>query len=434
MVEDSELIRQYVSNHSEHAFAEVVSRHLKMVYAAALRWTNGDCQLAEEIAQSVFVDLAGKAGKLQGRISLAGWLYASTRFAAANAVRAEYRRRAREQMAVTMNEIHSKAGTHWDEYRPVIEEMLAHLAGAERDAIVLRFFETLEYPQVGAALGISESGARMRVERGLEKLRALLQRRGIGTTNEALAGALAAPAAIELPAHLAAEITKAAISHAATGAGASTVLKILTMKKIAFISASLFLLLSVGTLAVKHMLRPPNPGFKVVQAKVHAVLAPGETLMTGGWTIQKGQRVFVFITPQWIDPKGNRLPAPRGADPQMMLQGRFVEGSEAEFSKLGLKPGFVAHESSDVAVKYSAADFKSLLAAFQNGDGADILSSPRITTAAGVQASVAVVENQIIGGKPVPIGPKLDLLANVSKDGISMDLVATATITERTGP
>ena len=99
MIGDAQLIRQYAAERSEAAFAELVRRHLKMVYAAALRQVNGDTHLAEDVAQSVFTDLARKAGKLQHDGSIAGWLYASTRFAAANAVRAEARRRAREQAA-----------------------------------------------------------------------------------------------------------------------------------------------------------------------------------------------------------------------------------------------------------------------------------------------------------------------------------------------
>ena len=87
MVQDKELIRQYASKRSEAAFAELVRRHLKMVYAAALRQVNGDFHLAEDVAQSVFTDLARKSGSLQRHGSIAGWLYASTRFTAANAVR-----------------------------------------------------------------------------------------------------------------------------------------------------------------------------------------------------------------------------------------------------------------------------------------------------------------------------------------------------------
>jgi DNA-directed RNA polymerase specialized sigma24 family protein len=97
MVEDKELIRQYAAERSESAFAELVRRHLGMVYGAALRQVNGDAHLAQDLAQTVFTRLAAKAGTLQDATSIAGWLYTNTRFAAVKAVRAEARRRAREQ-------------------------------------------------------------------------------------------------------------------------------------------------------------------------------------------------------------------------------------------------------------------------------------------------------------------------------------------------
>ena len=42
----------------------------------------------------------------------------------------------------------------------------------ERAAVVLRFFENRSHEEVGEALGLSETAARKRVDRALEKLRA----------------------------------------------------------------------------------------------------------------------------------------------------------------------------------------------------------------------------------------------------------------------
>ena len=138
MIEDRQLIRQYAVERSEPAFAELVRRHLKMVYAAGLRQVNGDTHLAEDVAQSVFADLARKAGKLQRHASIAGWLYTSTRFVAANAVRAEARRRVREQAVVSMNEMNTNTNAEWHELRPMIDESLDELGETDREAIVLR--------------------------------------------------------------------------------------------------------------------------------------------------------------------------------------------------------------------------------------------------------------------------------------------------------
>lgn len=92
MTSDGELLRRYAEGDSEEAFGELVRRHLNLVHSAALRQVNGDAHLAQDVAQSVFTDLARKAASLVDRPVLTGWLYASTHIAAATAVRTERRR------------------------------------------------------------------------------------------------------------------------------------------------------------------------------------------------------------------------------------------------------------------------------------------------------------------------------------------------------
>jgi len=80
-----------------------------LVYSAALRQVGGDAHLAHDVTQSVFIDLARKAGSLSGRTVVAGWLYTSAHYAAAKVVRTEQRWRAREQEANSMREISSES-------------------------------------------------------------------------------------------------------------------------------------------------------------------------------------------------------------------------------------------------------------------------------------------------------------------------------------
>src|SRR5688572_22596175 len=101
---DAELLRRYVESGSDAAFAELVRRHLNLVYFAALRQVAGDPHRAEEIAQAVFTDLARKARRLTGRATLAGWLHTSTRFAAGTARRAEA---ARKRLARDAENMHA---------------------------------------------------------------------------------------------------------------------------------------------------------------------------------------------------------------------------------------------------------------------------------------------------------------------------------------
>ena len=98
---DWELLRSYALEDSERAFDLLMERYLGLVYSAALRQVR-DTHLAEEVCQAVFVILARKADGLPRNVVLAGWLFRTTRFVAARAVRTEERRRCREREAVEM--------------------------------------------------------------------------------------------------------------------------------------------------------------------------------------------------------------------------------------------------------------------------------------------------------------------------------------------
>ena len=219
MMNDSrELLRRYVAERSEPAFTELVQRHIDLVYSAALRQVGGEAPAAQDVTQAVFTDLARKAARLTRHTSLTGWLYTSTRYLAAKARRAEQRRRAREQHAHTMNQLLQSTGPDpaWDELRPVLDDVMHELSAADREAVLLRFFERRPLAEIGTRLGLSENAARMRVDRALDKLRAALAKRGVTSTATALAAVLADEAVSAAPVGLA-----ATVSHTAFAAGAA---------------------------------------------------------------------------------------------------------------------------------------------------------------------------------------------------------------------
>ncbi len=234
MQDDAELLRRYASEKSEAAFAELVRRHLNLVYSVALRQVAGDAHLAEDVAQKVFTDLARKAAALAERPALSGWLYRSTHFAASDVVRLERRRRAREQEAHIMDELSSSpspaSAVEWDRVRPTIDAAIAELDERDRDAVLLRFFTGCSFADIGARLRLTENAARMRVERALDKLHASLARRGVTSTTAALGIALANQAGTAAPAGLAASVTGAALAGGAAGASGAVTAAIIFMK------------------------------------------------------------------------------------------------------------------------------------------------------------------------------------------------------------
>jgi protein-L-isoaspartate(D-aspartate) O-methyltransferase len=267
MRDDCELLRQYSEAGSEEAFAELVHRHLPLVYSAALRQAHGDGTAAEDIAQTVFVDLARKAGSLSGRLRLASWLYTSTRFASAKVLRGEQRRRLRESAAAEMQEPACQSGTEraWVELSPVLDEAMSLLDPGERDVILLRFFEGRQLKEVGAALGLSEDAARMRVNRALETLRSVLASRGVTPSAAALATVLSCEGVKAAPAGLASSISGSALRGGAAGLGTVVGLaRLLTASKLKVGILGTVLAVAVAIPVLSNRQTQPEPPQAVV--------------------------------------------------------------------------------------------------------------------------------------------------------------------------
>jgi len=235
--EDTQLIVRYLEDRSEEAFTELVRRHVNLVYFAALRRVGGDRHLADEVTQRVFADLARKAPSLNPRAVLAGWLYTSTRFAAAQAVRTERRRQAYEQEAHIINELHAAPEPGWDQLRLVIDEVMDELNEHDREAVLLRFFENLSLAEIGAKFSLSPDAARMRIDRALDKLRGALAKRGIASTSVVLAEIFASQSGAAAPSGLVARIVRAVFRPVAVTAVTFGLWKILAIAAMAAIGA-----------------------------------------------------------------------------------------------------------------------------------------------------------------------------------------------------
>jgi RNA polymerase sigma factor (sigma-70 family) len=229
MTDSQTLLVDYVRTESEAAFRELVTRYVNLVYSTALRLVEGDTHRAEDVAQTVFMDLARMARTLSSEVMLGGWLHRHTCFVAANTMRGERRRQSRERQAVEMNALQDNSGTDFSLVAPILDEAINELGEADRTAVLLRFFEQRDFRSVGEALGSNEDAARMRVTRALEKLEDLLKRRGVTTSAASLGVVLSANAVQAAPVGLAITISTAAAITGTTLATTATAIAVKTI-------------------------------------------------------------------------------------------------------------------------------------------------------------------------------------------------------------
>ncbi len=166
---DMDLVREFARDNSEAAFTELVRRHLNLVYSVARRCTGNDGD-AHDVTQAVFIILARKAAGLREKNLLTGWLYETTRFAAARLLRTNARRHAREQEAYMQSTLtETDTAAVWEKLSPHLETAMGKLNAADRVLLVLRFYENKRGPEAAALLGIREDTAHKRATRAIEK-------------------------------------------------------------------------------------------------------------------------------------------------------------------------------------------------------------------------------------------------------------------------
>ena len=287
MIDDIDLVRQYARCKSEEAFATLVSRHVSLVYSVALRQVR-DPNLAEEVTQTVFIILARKAGSLGSKTVISGWLYRTARYAAAKALTLRRRRQNREQEAYMQSQLTGTETDTWREIEPLLETAMGQLGERDHNALVLRFFEDRSFKDISSVLSTTEAGAKMRVNRALEKLRKFFIKRGLTLSATAIAGAISAYSVQAAPVGLATSVTVAAVKGATVTTSTLTLIET-TLRLMAWTKLKTTLvvgaiaLLAAGTATVTVQRAKANPesrgfrfaGYATPEASVQSMLWAG---------------------------------------------------------------------------------------------------------------------------------------------------------------
>lgn len=97
MAENQNWLAEFVETGSDSAFRNLVAGYIDLVYSTALRLVDGNPHQAQDVTQSVFVNLARVARTLPPDVKLGGWLHRDTCFTASSLRRSERRRQDREK-------------------------------------------------------------------------------------------------------------------------------------------------------------------------------------------------------------------------------------------------------------------------------------------------------------------------------------------------
>jgi RNA polymerase sigma factor (sigma-70 family) len=268
---DRQLLGRIRASQDRDALGELARRYVGLVYSAALRQIQGDAHLAEDITQAVFIVLVRKAASIREETVLPAWLFTVTRHAAANARRVRQRREYHETRKTLMSPVTENAQEQnveamARELRPMLDDVIGKLPAVERSSVLLHFFGNKTYREVGRTLGLTEEAVRKRISRGLEKMRMVLEGRGVGVASAMALGSLlsaeaASAAAVAPPAALIAstvnvallaQLTSTNTAAATIAQGVARMLVLSKAKVAAMIAASVLITGGIATPLVTH--------------------------------------------------------------------------------------------------------------------------------------------------------------------------------------
>jgi RNA polymerase sigma factor (sigma-70 family) len=250
---DGDLLERFVARRDEAAFEALLARHGPMVWGVC-RGLLDDIHEAEDAFAASFLVLVRRAGAIARRERLASWLYGVAHRVAVRARANAARRRSRQREDVDMLPAKPADEPAARERSRLLHEELNRLPERYRIPLVLAYLEGRTQEEVAHELGWTPGTVRGRLERGRERLRGRLARRGLSLPAGVLAVMLADNSlAGPVPPALAASTLRAALALAGgTAVSPSLVVLVEGVVQAMFLSkvkSAVALVLAVGIFA-----------------------------------------------------------------------------------------------------------------------------------------------------------------------------------------
>jgi RNA polymerase sigma factor (sigma-70 family) len=227
-----------------------------MVYRTCLRLL-GSSPDAEDAAQATFLVLARRPATV--KYNLGAWLHKVAHDTSLNLLQARRRRLRREGAAARQEAV--PAGAEQHQLREEIDAALQTLPGHLKEAVVLRHLEGRAMGEAATMSGCSERTLTRYTAEGLERLRAILTRRGTLVAPAVLIAFLAGEATAAVPAWTGSQL--ALLAGGAASGSAAALLADGTLKAMFWAKVKLYATLvtaavatTAGPLAIREMSRP----------------------------------------------------------------------------------------------------------------------------------------------------------------------------------
>jgi RNA polymerase sigma factor (sigma-70 family) len=464
MKSDLDLLRRFARENSQDAFTEIVRRHVNLVYSAALRQVRSP-QLAEEIAQSVFADLARTAGKLsrtgfQPVSLLTPWLYSVTRRTAIDVIRKESRRQLREQISVEMNNMNATAND-WTQIEPLLDDAMATLDEIDRNAILLRYFENKNLREVGENLKISDDAAQKRVSRAVERLREFFSKQKITIGASGVAVLISANAVQAAPVGLVLTIANASLAAAGT---TLTFMKIATATKLKLAFSAIVVAGAVTAFVVQQQnqtkLLVENES---LQQQIAQLQADNVGLSNRIATIGEANQLPAEQFDELLKLRGEtgvlRRQLDEATEKNRALQNvntaMLGSNTNPPASQIHIKARFLTMPKDVLSGLGGATSFSGILTSenaskalhqLESRDGVETLGEPEVVSTSGRQVQMRATQvvnvitnftlqesNNMPGIVPqtetIETGPILDVMPRVLSDGYTIELPFIASLT-----
>jgi RNA polymerase sigma factor (sigma-70 family) len=179
---DATLLKRFVANRDQAAFAALVQRHQPFVLGISQR-VLGDPHAAEDTVQATFLVLARKACMIDGRNPLAGWLYKVAYHLALRARAVAARKLKWEKNDsngyLSLCEDEAWVELEQEEMRRALYAELQDLPDKYRVPLVLCYLEGRTHAQAAEEIGMPRGSMAKRIGKALDLLRQRLIERGV---------------------------------------------------------------------------------------------------------------------------------------------------------------------------------------------------------------------------------------------------------------